>query len=91
MLLFFLLLINIFQILLYIVADEHKISRTWILMLLLLGIFFVLPPYFYPEMKPDGVRCGNALIGVTLACWIFGSFLCLLVHFCYYFYKNKPS
>jgi hypothetical protein len=58
-----------------------------ILVGLILAHAFIFPPYFFPVIEDDGIRCGMPLLGVTLAFWIFGIPATILTHVTYLLIK----
>lgn len=93
MILKWIILISIGQIKLYLISDRLKLKHAsvFIFLPILIGHFFILPKYFYPEPDPDGVNCGMPILGVTLAFWIFGGGIASGTHLIYYLIKKKKT
>ena len=51
-----------------------------ILLICLLAYGVVLPWWFQPPMRPGGINCGNAQVGITLAFWMGGGLATLSAH-----------
>jgi len=85
------ILISICQVLLYLISDKLglKHGRKLLLLIILIGYFFILPPFFYPEPNPNGNNCGMPTVGVTLAFWVIGGGMASVLHLVYYLIRKK--
>ena len=84
------ILISIFQICIYLISDKMKLnySRILVLYLFLIGYFFFLPKFFYPEPDPNGINCGMPILGITLVFWIIGGGIATTIHVIYFLVKK---
>ena len=75
MILLFILIISLVQFTCYYLIYRYKIKipNFVILILVLIGYYFIFPQFFYPEPRTDGINCGMPIFGITLGFWIFGT------------------
>jgi len=52
------------------------ITLVWVL----IAYFFILPPYFDPEMDEEKAKCGLPLFAITMGFWIFGTCAAIFTH-----------
>jgi hypothetical protein len=91
MILIFVIAVSVLQVVAYYIIDKKniKFGRLIVLGIILIGNVFVFPPFFYPQMDPNGVNCGMPILGITLAFWIFGGLGSIVIHFVYRFFNPK--
>ncbi|CAL2103654.1 conserved hypothetical protein [Tenacibaculum sp. 190130A14a] len=58
----------------------QKVPELLILLTFLVCYFLVIPRFFYPDPRPDGINCAMPTLGITLAFWIFGTIAGFLTH-----------
>lgn len=75
-------LVSVFQLGAYFVAHFFKIKHgeIVILLLVLIGHFFIFPGFFIPKPEHDNARCGMPALAITLVFWIFGTLFALITH-----------
>jgi hypothetical protein len=90
MILTVIVLVSIGQIGLYLISDttDFKYGRIMTFLMVLTGYLFIFPPFFYPESNPDGVNCGMPILGITLAFWIIGGGIAIVIHTIYFFIRR---
>ncbi len=78
-------MVSICQIGLYLFCDKMswKYGRAIILVLVLIGYVFIIPPFFFniPDPGPNEIKCGMPVLGMTLFFWFIGGGTAILVHF----------
>ncbi len=91
MILLFIFGVSLIQIGLYYLNDKYKtgIPNFLILLVLLLGNFFVFPKLFYPEPRTDGIHCGMPILGILFAFWTFGTITLVAIHIFWRIKKNE--
>ncbi|MCB0633426.1 MAG: hypothetical protein R2824_02995 [Saprospiraceae bacterium] len=93
MILPWIILFSIGQIIGYRITDHFgfRTGRILILLSVLIHYFFILPPWFFPESDTEGINCGMPALGITLAFWIVGGAMAIIVHLAYYFYRKSQE
>lgn len=69
--------------------SKTKIPKFIIVLLFLIGHFFVFPQWFFPEPDPKGINCGMPMLGITLGFWIYGSLQVVLTQLFFSFRKKR--
>ncbi|WP_435261848.1 hypothetical protein [Tenacibaculum sp. nBUS_03] len=69
----------------------QKIPEFLILLTFLICYFLVIPRFFYPEPRPDGINCGMPVLGITLGFWIFGTIAGIATHIIWKIIKYKST
>lgn len=89
------LLLTLFQIISYLLIDNYfKINgKTLVLLLLLIGYFFVIPNYFInQEISTDGKpKCGMPILAINFAFWFLGGGGAILTHLVYVLLAHLSS
>lgn len=62
----------------FLMLNFGKRMAYMMLVLALLALWILVPPYFYPKFGPDEVNCGMPVLGVTLVFWLVGTVFCCL-------------
>lgn len=90
MILRYIILISIGQIIVYLISELLKLKYVpaIIFISILLGYFYFIPPFFYPEPDPDGVNCGMPILVINFAFWFFGGGAASIIHFGYFMIKK---
>jgi len=87
--------VSFIQILLYYAIKKYnlKFPKTILLILVLIGYYFVFPQYFMPEPRVDVINCGMPTMAVLLSFWVFGTIAGLVTHIVWMIkgYKNKKT
>ncbi|PKG42811.1 hypothetical protein [Psychroflexus sp. MES1-P1E] len=93
MILALILIISLFQLTFYFLTYRYKIRipNFVILILVLIGYYFILPQFFYPKPRTDGINCGMPILGINLGFWIFGTIGALSSHIIWMFIKKKKN
>ena len=87
MILLFFIALSLVQLSLYRFKEKFtfKISDYFILVIALIGYYFIIPPFFYPEPRPDGINCGMPILGLTLGFLFFGTISAIITHIVWVF------
>ncbi|MCK8482259.1 hypothetical protein [Psychroserpens algicola] len=68
---------------------KDKSISAFILIVILIGYYFVFPSFFLPEPNEDGINCGLPILGIILASWFFGTFAGITTHIVWLYWKPK--
>lgn len=84
----------IMQLALSVLLDAKGL-RLWkhaVVALILVMYIFVIPPLFYPDVLPNGPRCGMPDLGIFMFFLLGGGGLTIVTHFVYLLIaKNKRN
>lgn len=59
---------------------EMKWIRYITLVWVLIAYFFILPPYFYPQINPARAKCGMPIFAINMGFWFFGTCAAIFTH-----------
>ena len=93
MILLFIFGISLIQLGLYYLKSKYgkKVPDFLILLIFLICYFLVIPRFFYPEPRTDGINCGMPVLGITLGFWIFGTIAGIVTHLIWKLIKYKST
>ncbi len=87
----------VLQIALSVYLDKKGLHLwKYALIALILAMYiFVIPPFFYPDFRPDSPSCGMHDLGIFMFFLIIGGGLTIVTHFVYLLFgkykRNKPT
>lgn len=93
MILLFIIFISFVRLLLYYFIEKYslKFPKPILLVLVLIGYYFVFPQYFMPEPKGDGINCGMPAMGILLGFWVFGTIAGIATHIIWIIKSQKKK
>lgn len=91
MLIAFILMVSVFQLIVYFFSDRYNLK---FLKIILFGFlvscnFIFFPKYFLPKfINEDGANCGIPQMAVFFGFWLIGNGMLIVTHLCYYLTKK---
>lgn len=84
-------LISLCQLGVYIISNLIKLkhAKSVILLLVMIGHFFIFPGLFFPKPEQNNPSCGMPSFAITLIFWIFGTLFAFITHLLFYIFSKK--